>query len=166
MLLNAINMPAWLVDFWTVYGDMITPVLVTLALAVVTWIALSIKTSAKVNSAKADLQIQALKEVANREDNKPQLDEQNKRLNEIEEKIGYFAEMLNTSFQNSNLDPEVKNNLTLLNDKIKYGTKEELILKLEEEKNKLTETVKTLTDKVNSTVVTPVKEEIIKRTRR
>ena len=93
-MLLAIKMPVWLVDFWTVYGEMITPVLVTLLLAIVTAIALKIRSDAKVNAAKADLQIEALKQVANREDNKPQLEAQSQEIEDLKiEKALYKGEV-------------------------------------------------------------------------
>lgn len=164
---ESFTLPQWLVDFWTVYGDMITPVLVTLTLAVITWVALSIKSSAKLNSAKADLQIQALKDVANREDNKPQLQEQTTKIDELEKAVMYLADMFNAAFQNSSLDPEIKNNLSALVNKIKYGTEEDLVQELENQKALLQEQINTLTEQLkNTTVVQEVTTEEKKRIRR
>lgn len=164
---ESFTLPQWLVDFWTVYDDMITPVLVTLTLAVITWVALSIKSSAKINSAKADLQIQALKDVANREDNKPQLQEQTTKIDELEKAVIYLADMFNAAFQNSSLDPEIKNNLSALVNKIKYGTEEDLVQELENQKVLLQEQINTLTEQLkNATVVQEVTTEEKKRIRR
>ena len=165
-MLLAIQMPQWLVDFWTVYGDMIAPVLVTLLTSIVTWLALKIRTDAKVNREKAELQIQALKDVANREDNKPQLEEQSERLLELEKVITYLADMFDVAFQNSNLDPEIKANLSSLINKIKYGSEEDLVKELEETNAKLKEEVETLQQQIAQNVTATVETETRKRTRR
>ena len=165
-MLLAIQMPAWLVDFWTIYGDMITPILVTILCSVLTYIAIKIKSDAKINSAKTDLQIQALKDVANREDNKPQLEDQSKQINELSKTIAYMADMMNLAFQNSNLDPETKNNLASLSNKIKYGTEEDLVKELENNNALLQEQVKALKEEIANNTVHTVETEAKQRIRR
>lgn len=165
-MLGAIQLPQWLADFWAVYGDMITPVLVTLLVSLVTWLALQIKSTAKINAAKTDLQIEALKTVANREDNKPQLEEQSQKIQELEKVILNLSEMINVAFQNSNLDPEIKANLTALNNKIKYGSEEELIKELEQNNEVLKQQLEELTHKLSNNVIETVKTETTKRARR
>lgn len=161
----AISMPTWLTDIWTVFGGYVTPMLVTILTALVTALAIKIRSDAKVNAAKADLQIQALKDVANREDNKPQLEEQSKQISQLESTIGNLADMFTLAFQNSNLTPEVKDNLVSLSNKIKYGTEEDLIKELEFEKNQLKEQLESL--KTQLEVKSPVvKEDTKKRIRR
>lgn len=164
----AIQMPTWLVDFWTVYGDMITPVLVTVALALLTSLALKIKSDAKTNAAKADLQIQALKDVANREDNKPQLEQQSQEIAELKRVVTYQSEMINLAFQNSNLTPEIKDSLTSLSNKIKYGTEIDVIKELEAQKAELQQQVDALTVRLSeqASIAAPVVEEVKKRIRR
>lgn len=165
-MLLAIQMPAWLVDFWTIYGDMITPILVTILCSLLTYIAIKIKSDAKINSAKTDLQIQALKDVANREDNKPQLEDQSKQINELSKTIAYMADMINLAFQNSNLDPEIKNNLASLSNKIKYGTEEDLVKELENNNALLQEQVKALKEEIANNTVHTVETETKQRIRR
>ena len=164
----AIQMPTWLVDFWTVYGEMITPVLVTVALALLTSLALKIKSDAKTNAAKADLQIQALKDVANREDNKPQLEQQSQEIAELKRVVTYQSEMINLAFQNSNLTPEIKDSLTSLSNKIKYGTEIDVIKELEAQKAELQQQVDALTVRLSeqASIAAPVVEEVKKRIRR
>lgn len=166
-MLLALQMPQWLTDFWTIYGDMITPVLVTLLVSLLTYIAIKLKSDAKINKMKADLQIQALKDVANREDNKPQLEEQSQKLAELEKVITYLADMFDVAFQNSNLDPEIKANLASLINKIKYGSEEDLVKQLEETNAQLKEQVEALQEQIAQTVTTTtVETETRKRTRR
>lgn len=147
-----LNMPQWLVDFWTVYGDMITPVLVTLLCSIVTFVAFKIKSDAKTNAMKADLQVEILKDVANREDTKPQLEEQSQKIKDLEKTIMTLAEMFDLAFQNSNIDPEIKNNLASLTNKIKYGSEDELIKVLEDMNNVLLEKNETLTQQLMNTI--------------
>jgi cell division protein FtsB len=165
-MLLAIKMPTWWVDFWTVYGSMITPVLVTVVLALLTKLALKIKSDAKINAAKTDLQIQALKDVANREDNKPELERQSAEIEDLKRVVTYQSEMINLAFQNSNLTPEVKDNLTSLSNKIKYGTEADLVKELEDRNAKLTEEISALKSELETKVVPAVSEKIAKRTRR
>ena len=166
-MLLALQMPQWLTDFWTIYGDMITPVLVTLLVSLLTYIAIKLKSDAKINKMKADLQIQALKDVANREDNKPQLEEQSQKLAELEKVITYLADMFDVAFQNSNIDPEIKANLASLINKIKYGSEEDLVKQLEETNAQLKEQVEALQEQIAQTVTTTtVETETRKRTRR
>ena len=159
-------MPTWLVDFWTVYGDMITPVLVTVALALLTSLALKIKSDAKTNAAKADLQIQALKDVANREDNKPELERLSAEIEELKRTVELQSEMVNLAFQNSNLTPEIKNNLASISNKIKYGTEVDVVKELEAEKTILKEQIDALNSELENKIVATVETNKVKRTRR
>lgn len=161
----AINMPTWLNDILLVCGDVVVPALVGVAVAMLTWLAITIRSNAKVNAVKADLQIKALKEVANREDNKPELERQAAKINELERVITLQTEMFNLAFQNSNLTPEIKENLTSLTNKIKYGTEEDLVKELEAEKAKLKEELDAVKAQLE-TKATVVIEEVKKRTRR
>lgn len=165
-MLGTIQMPQWLIDFWTVYGDMITPVLVTLLVSLVTWLALQLKSTAKINAAKADLQIEALKNVANREDNKPQLEDQSQKLQHLEKVILNLSEMINVAFQNSNLDPDIKANLSSLINKIKYGSEDEFVKELETNNAILKQQIEELTQKLASNVVETVETVTKKKTRR
>lgn len=169
-MLLALQMPTWLVDFWTVYGDMITPVLVTLLVSIVTYLGVSIKAEAKKNKIKADLQIEALKQVANREDNKPQLEQQSAQISELSRCVSLLADMINVAFQNSSLDPEIKDNLSSLINKLKYGTEEDLVKELEAQKAALLEQINSLKEELsskNSSVAqVTTTQETVKRVRR
>lgn len=165
-MLLAFKMPEWFTHIWTVYGEFVTPLLITLLTALVTALALKIRTDAKVNAAKADLQIKALKDVANREDNKPELEKQSQEIDDLKRVVTLQSEMINLAFQNSNLKPEIKDNLTSISNKIKYGTEDDLIKELETEKTMLQEQVASLQSQLESKVVPVTEEKTIKRTRR
>ena len=162
--LLAIQLPQWLVDIWSAYKDVIIPALVTLAVALLTWVALKIKTDAKVNQAKAELQIQELKKLNEREDTRPELDVMKQKLQKLEQSNKYLGEMFDLVFQNSTLNQETKDSLTVLKNKMVFGVEDNLIKTLTEEKEKLEEKIAALEQVIaEATTIKEVKET---RTRR
>lgn len=162
--LLAIQLPQWLIDVWGAYKDVIIPALVTLAVALLTWLALKIKTDAKVNQAKAELQIQELKKLNEREDTRPELDVMKQELQKLEQSIKYLGEMFDLVFQNSTLNQETKDSLTVLKNKMVFGVEDNLIKTLTEEKEKLEEKIAALEQVIaEATTIKEVKET---RTRR
>lgn len=162
--LLAIQLPQWLVDTWGAYKDVIIPALVTLAVALLTWVALKIKTDAKVNQAKAELQIQELKKLNEREDTRPELDVMKQELQKLEQSNKYLGEMFDLVFQNSTLNQETKDSLTVLKNKMVFGVEDNLIKTLTEEKEKLEEKIAALEQVIaEATTIKEVKET---RTRR
>lgn len=162
--LLAIQSPQWLIDIWGAYKDVIIPALVTLAVALLTWVALKIKTDAKVNQAKAELQIQELKKLNEREDTRPELDVMKQELQKLEQSNKYLGEMFDLVFQNSTLNQETKDSLTVLKNKMVFGVEDNLIKTLTEEKEKLEEKIAALEQVIaEATTIKEVKET---RTRR
>ena len=162
--LLAIQLPQWLVDIWSAYKDVIIPALVTLAVALLTWVALKIKTDAKVNQAKAELQIQELKKLNEREDTRPELDVMKQELQKLEQSIKYLGDMFDLVFQNSTLNQETKDSLAVLKNKMVFGVEDNLIKTLTEEKEKLEEKIAALEQVIaEATTIKEVKET---RTRR
>ena len=162
--LLAIQLPQWLVDIWSAYKDVIIPALVTLAVALLTWVALKIKTDAKVNQAKAELQIQELKKLNEREDTRPELDVMKQELQKLEQSNKYLGEMFDLVFQNSTLNQETKDSLAVLKNKMVFGVEDNLIKTLTEEKAKLEEKIAALEQVIaEATTIKEVKET---RTRR
>ena len=162
--LLAIQSPQWSVDIWGAYKDVIIPALVTLAVALLTWVALKIKTDAKVNQAKAELQIQELKKLNEREDTRPELDVMKQELQKLEQSNKYLGEMFDLVFQNSTLNQETKDSLTVLKNKMVFGVEDNLIKTLTEEKAKLEEKIAALEQVIaEATTIKEVKET---RTRR
>ena len=162
--LLAIQLPQWLVDIWSAYKDVIIPALVTLAVALLTWLALKIKTDAKVNQAKAELQIQELKKLNEREDTRPELDVMKQELQKLEQSNKYLGEMFDLVFQNSTLNQETKDSLAVLKNKMVFGVEDNLIKTLTEEKEKLEEKIAALEQVIaEATTIKEVKET---RTRR
>lgn len=135
----AINLPVWLVDIWSAYADVIVPALVTIVLAVLTWVAVTIKADAKARAAKSDAELAALKQMNEREDTRPELNGLTARTENMEQSIRYLAEMFDEVFQHSTLDEETKNKLTVLKNKLLFGVQEDLVAKLTEEKVALEE---------------------------
>lgn len=162
--LLAIQSPQWLVDIWGAYKDVIIPALVTLAVALLTWVALKIKTDAKVNQAKAELQIQELKKLNAREDTRPELDVMKHELQRVEQSNRYLGEMFDLVFQNSTLNQETKDALAILKNKMVFGVEDNLVKQLTEEKAKLEEKIAALEKVItDATTVKTTKET---RTRR
>ena len=162
--LLAIQLPQWLVDIWSAYKDVIIPALVTLAVALLTWVALKIKTDAKVNQAKAELQIQELQKLNEREDTRPELEVMKQELQKLEQSNKYLGEMFDLVFQNSTLNQETKDSLTVLKNKMIFGVEDNLIKTLTEEKEKLEEKIAALEQVIaEATTIKEVKET---RTRR
>lgn len=162
--LLAIQLPQWLIDIWSAYKDVIIPALITLAVALLTWLALKIKTDAKVNQAKAELQIQELKKLNEREDTRPELDVMKQELQKLEQSNKYLGEMFDLVFQNSTLNQETKDSLTVLKNKMVFGVEDNLIKTLTEEKEKLEEKIAALEQVIaEATTIKEVKET---RTRR
>ena len=162
--LLAIQLPQWMIDIWGAYKDVIIPALVTLAVALLTWVALKIKTDAKVNQAKAELQIQELKKLNEREDTRPELDVMKQELQKLEQSNKYLGEMFDLVFQNSTLNQETKDSLAVLKNKMVFGVEDNLIKTLTEEKEKLEEKIAALEQVIaEATTIKEVKET---RTRR
>ena len=162
--LLAIQLPQWLIDVWGAYKDVIIPALVTLAVALLTWLTLKIKTDAKVNQAKAELQIQELKKLNEREDTRPELDVMKQELQKLEQSIKYLGDMFDLVFQNSTLNQETKDSLAVLKNKMVFGVEDNLIKTLTEEKEKLEEKIAALEQVIaEATTIKEVKET---RTRR
>ena len=162
--LLAIQLPQWLIDIWSAYKDVIIPALITLAVALLTWLALKIKTDAKVNQAKAELQIQELKKLNEREDTRPELDVMKQELQKLQQSNKYLGEMFDLVFQNSTLNQETKDSLTVLKNKMVFGVEDNLIKTLTEEKEKLEEKIAALEQVIaEATTIKEVKET---RTRR
>ena len=130
----------------------------------VTWVALKIKTDAKVNQAKAELQIQELKKLNEREDTRPELDVMKQELQKLEQSNKYLGEMFDLVFQNSTLNQETKDSLAVLKNKMVFGVEDNLIKTLTEEKEKLEEKIAALEQVIaEATTIKEVKET---RTRR
>ena len=152
----AIKLPVWLVDIWAVHQDVIVPALIMVLTALLTWIAIKIKADAKYQQAKAELQIQELKKLNDREDTRPELNTLAAEIEDTKQSVRYLAEMFDKVFQNSTLNEETKNELTILKNKLVFGVKEDLVSQLTAEKIALEEKLVALQEqlKAASTVVT------------
>jgi uncharacterized membrane protein YccC len=159
----AINLPTWLVDIWTAYSDVIVPALVTIVLAILTWVAVTIKADAKARAAKSDAELAALEKMNNREDTRPELNTLSAEVEDSKQAIRYLAEMFDKVFQNSTLDEQTKNELTILKNKLVFGVKEDLITQLTAEKTALEQQIAGLEEQLKAATAVITKET---RTRR
>lgn len=160
----AINLPTWLVDIWMVNKDVLVPALVMVAVAILTWIAIKIKADAKYQQAKTELQIQELKKLNDREDTRPELNTLSTEIEDTKQSVKYLAEMFDEVFQNSTLNEETKNNLTLLKNKLTFGVKEDVVASLTAEKTALEEKIAGLEEQLKIATTINVTKET--RTRR
>lgn len=162
-MMLAIHLPEWLVNIWSAYSDVIVPALVAIVLAVLTWVAVTIKADAKARAAKSDAELAALKQMNEREDTRPELDKVQEELSNVKQSNRYLAEMFDLVFQNSTLDENTKNSLTILKNKLIFGVEEDLVTQLTEQKVLLEEKCAAL-EKAISDAATVTTTEI--RTRR
>lgn len=162
-LMLAIQLPAWLINIWTTYSDMIVPALVALMVAMLTWLSITIRADAKTRAKKADLELEALKKINDKEDTRPELDAVKTELSDLKQSNTCLAEMFNLVFQNSTLDEETKASLTLLKNKLMSGA-DDIIKTLTDENAKLAEQVQALLQQLKqASTVTEITET---RTRR
>jgi hypothetical protein len=159
----AIKLPVWLTDIIVVNTDVIVPALVMVLTALLTWIAIKIKADAKYQQAKTELQIQELKKLNDREDTRPELNTLSAEIEDTKQSVKYLAEMFDKVFQNSTLDENTKNELTLLKNKLVFGVKEDVVSQLTAEKTALEEKVAGLEEQLKAATTVTVKET---RTRR
>ena len=154
----AIKLPVWLTDIIVVNKDVIVPALVMVLTALLTWVAIKIKADAKYQQAKSELQIQELKKLNEREDTRPELNTLSAEVEDTKQSVRYLAEMFDKVFQNSTLDENTKNELTLLKNKLVFGVREDLVETLTAEKTALEEKVAGLEAKLKEATTVAVKE--------
>lgn len=162
-MMLAIKLPVWLVDIWTAYSDVIVPALMAIVLAVLTWVAVTIKADAKARAAKSEAELTALKQMNEREDTRPELNTLSAEVEDTKQSVRYLAEMFDKVFQNSTLDENTKNELTLLKNKLVFGVREDLVTTLTAEKTALEERVAGLEEQLKAATTVVTKET---RTRR
>lgn len=149
------NLPVWLTDIWAAYADVIVPALMAIVLAILTWVAVTIKADAKARAAKSDAELAALQKMNEREDTRPELNTLTTEVEDLKQSNRYLAEMFDVVFQHSTLDENTKNELTILKNKLVFGVKEDLVTTLTAEKTALEEKIAGLEEQLkNATSVT------------
>ena len=88
--------------------------------------------------------IAALDAVANRENVKPQIDENTKKLQEVSTAINFLAEVIGLAFENSTLPQDTKNKIFAIVQNVKSANTEEIVAMLKAEKERLEQQVKDL----------------------
>lgn len=161
----AIQLPTWLVDIWSTYSDVIVPALVTIIVAILGWLAVTIRADAKARLSRTDAELVALQKINEREDTRPELTKVQDELKRVQQSNTYLGEMFDLVFQNSTLKPEVKEALTILKNKLLYGTEDDVVNTLTTENARLNELVEGLMQQINSTSSVVV-ENTDTRTRR
>lgn len=163
--------PQWLQDFWTTYSNVIIPMIETILGAFITYISIKIRSDAKLAAKKTDLEIEALQNVSKREDFKPEIDSLKKVVTDQNETIKGLSELFNTAFQNSSLDPVVKDTLTSIKNKIQSGSNAELAKQLEEQLRLKEDELSAISvelekSKIVPEIIEPVVKNVIKKIRK
>ena len=162
-MMLAIKLPIWLVDIWSAYADVIVPALMAIVLAVLTWVAVTIKADAKARAAKSEAELAALQKMNEREDTRPELNTLSAETEDLKQSVRYLAEMFDEVFQNSTLNEETKNNLTLLKNKLIFGVKEDIVTRLTEEKTALEEQIAGLQEQLKTVTTMTVNDTTRRR---
>jgi hypothetical protein len=122
----------------------------------------------KTNIAKTDTQITVMKQLAEKDDNKRELQAIEKEDKELRNSLGLVSDMLVELTKNVNVDPEVKEKIESMGNKAKYGTGLEIIKELELKNQKLAEELKASKDALiaqTKPIVTAAKE-VVKKIRK
>jgi hypothetical protein len=132
------------------------------------WFSLKVKSDMKTNIAKTDTQIAVMKQLAEKDDNKRELQAIEKENKELRNSLGLVSDMLVELTKNVNVDPEVKEKIESMGNKAKYGTGLEIIKELELKNQKLAEELKASKDALiaqTKPIVTTAKE-VVKKIRK
>lgn len=117
----------------------------------------------KRNNAKQELadkeKIAALDAVANRENVKPQIEENSKKLEKMETAINFLAEVMGLAFENSTLPQDTKNKIFAIVQNVKSANVEDLVAMLKTEKAALEQQVKDLLAQLEEKIEQTVKPE-------
>ncbi|MDY0291946.1 MAG: hypothetical protein RBR02_06390 [Desulfuromonadaceae bacterium] len=151
----------FITDIWLTYKAEIIPLLVTLLTVFITGFTLWLRSYFKKETIKNQAQIEIMQGLSEREDYKPQLNDQKNQLDNLMTNQNLLLEMYNLVFQNSDLSSETKEKLTYLANNIKYGEQFNKNIELQKEINELREQLATL-----KTKSVPVVEEQIRKVRR
>ena len=162
-MMLAINLPTWLVDIWAAYADVIVPALVAILLAMLTWLAVTIKADAKARAAKSEAELAALQKMNEKEDTRPELNALATRVDELTQSNKYLAEIVDCAFQNSTLNEQAKTDIALLKNKLLYGVKEDLVEQLTAKNTALEEQIAGLQEQLKEATTVVAKTT---RTRR
>lgn len=140
----------WIITFWNTHKEVILPIInTTLVTFILPLSALWIKIKMREVRNRAELQLEALKNVANREDVKPEIkgitDVINSTISgmdKITDKITYLSEMFNLVFQNSvGLTDEIKTKLEILNNKLNDTSTDAMLIEVTKELEKVKSTL-------------------------
>lgn len=148
----------WILETWNAYKDVILPIINTLLVTfLLPMITFWVKKKMQEAAIKAEMQLKALQNVANREDVKPEIGDLNSKLVDLEGKISFLGEMFQTVFQNSvGLDDEVKNKITVIANKMNHNTTDTMLIEVTKELDRVNEQLETLKNKTQIVNVAPI----------
>lgn len=155
----------WILEIWSTHKDVILPILntllVTFLLPILTfWVKRKLQESA----IRAEMQLNALKNVADREDVKPEIGDLHSKVNELNDKIALLGDMFDTVFQNSvGLEEDIKGKLSVITNKMNYNTTDAMLIEVTQELDKVNEQLETLKNKTEIVQVKPVENNSVSK---
>jgi len=159
-MLGAIVFPQWLLDIWAVYGDVITPILVTIVAGAIGILGVMIKRNLVQRIAEGEQQIGVLRQISNREDTRPEINSLREKIEVQNNSILELGNMINIFLQNTNLSDEDKAQVSTILERIKFGTAENLIDSLKNENTRLSLELEQLQSNTTETIsVVPTETE-------
>lgn len=127
-----------LTQIWTTYKGEIIPALISAVLLFIPFISFWIKNRLSIANKKAEIQVELLKQVVNKEDTRPELDVLSEEitcvkneLSNVTESISNLANIFNETFQKSDLDIDTKELINSLTKKVIVGSNQEKIVELQ-----------------------------------
>lgn len=127
-----------LIQIWTTYKGEIIPALISAVLIFIPFISFWIRNRLSIANKKAEIQVELLKQVVNKEDTRPELDGLSEEivcvkneLSNVTESISNLANIFNETFQKSDLDIDTKELINSLTKKVIVGSNQEKIVELQ-----------------------------------
>lgn len=140
-------------QIWATYKGEVIPALVSALIAFIPFLVFWIKARMNLANKKQEAQLEVMKQIANKEDTTPQIEALTEQISfldesvkEIKEAVSNTAVLFNAAFQGSDLNPELKENLESLKNKVVIGSNQDLIAELEKQLSEVKEEYQALLD--------------------
>ena len=140
-------------QIWATYKGDVIPALVSALIAFIPFLVFWIKARMNLANKKQEAQLEVMKQIAAKEDTTPQIEALTEHISvldesvkEIKEAVSNTAVLFNAAFQGSDLNPELKENLESLKNKVVIGSNQDLIAELEKQLREVKEEYQALLD--------------------
>jgi len=134
-----LQLPTWLVDIWSVYGGVITPIFTTVLTILGSVLALAAKKKGVQSNQQAEAVLVLLQKIASGDNAEvvAKVNECETKANANGEKITQMSDIIAglmqvfvLAFNNSDLDPEVKEQMENIINTLKYGSTDQIVAEL------------------------------------